>query len=176
MAETESLTCYIHPNRETMLRCNRCEQPICTSCAIQTPTGYRCPQCVRSQQKVFNTARVSDLIFAPLLAMVLSMAGSFLVSLTGFFTLLLAPAVGTGIAAVLQRVTGGRRSITLFRLAAAGMVIGTLPLLIWDALPVFYGFGGGFYGFTNLIPLLYQAAYSVLSSGAFYYRFTGIRL
>jgi hypothetical protein len=40
------------PDRETYLRCNRCERHICTSCAVLTPTGYRCKNCVRGAQKV----------------------------------------------------------------------------------------------------------------------------
>ena len=36
MTET---TCYNHPTRATLLRCNNCERPICSSCAIRTPTG-----------------------------------------------------------------------------------------------------------------------------------------
>ena len=176
MAETESLTCYIHPKRETMLRCNRCEKPICTECAIRTPTGYRCPQCVRSQQKGFNSARVGDLVLAPILALVLSFVGSYLVSLTGFFTLILAPVVGTGIAAVVQRVSHGRRSKTLFMLTTAAVVIGSLPLLAIDIIPLAAGIGSGYFNINSLIPLIYQSAYSIMSTGSFYYRLTGLSL
>ena len=54
--ETTTLYCYVHPDRETGLRCNRCERPICADCAVLTPTGYRCKECVREQKKVFDTA------------------------------------------------------------------------------------------------------------------------
>ena len=57
MSDQKPLTCYNHPNRETVLRCNRCEQPICVQCAVKTPTGYRCKQCVKTQQKVFVTVK-----------------------------------------------------------------------------------------------------------------------
>ena len=60
----ESLFCVNHPNRETSLRCNRCEKPICTQCAVLTPVGYRCRDCIRGQQKVFETARWVDLLVA----------------------------------------------------------------------------------------------------------------
>ena len=39
--EPESLTCANHPDRETLLRCNKCGKPICISCAVRTPVGYR---------------------------------------------------------------------------------------------------------------------------------------
>lgn len=176
MAESETLTCYIHPNRETLLRCNRCERPICTECAIQTPTGYRCPQCIRSQQKVFNSTKAGDLMLAPLLALAFSFLGSYLTSLLGFFTLILAPLVGTTIAKIVQKVSGGRRSKTFYYLTTAAVVIGSLPLLIADILPVLGGIGVGQLNIYGLLPLVYQIAYTILSTGSFYYRLTGISL
>ena len=176
MADKESLTCYIHPNRETMLRCNRCDKPICTECAILTPIGYRCPQCVRVQQKAFNTARVGDLILAPLAALVLSFAGSYFISLIGFFTLILAPFIGSVIAGAVQQLSGRRRSKTLVRLSTAAVVFGSVPLLVMDILPFVIGIKFGQFNLYSLIPLAYQAAYTVLSAGSFYYRISGISL
>jgi hypothetical protein len=43
----QTLRCARHPNTETVLRCGRCETPICPRCAIQTPVGARCPTCAR---------------------------------------------------------------------------------------------------------------------------------
>ena len=43
----ETLRCARHPNTETVLRCGRCETPICPRCQIQTPVGARCPTCAR---------------------------------------------------------------------------------------------------------------------------------
>ena len=39
--------CYIHPDRETGLRCVQCNRPICGSCAQMTPVGQLCPECRR---------------------------------------------------------------------------------------------------------------------------------
>jgi hypothetical protein len=42
-----TLRCARHPGTETVLRCGRCETPICPKCMLQTPVGARCPTCAR---------------------------------------------------------------------------------------------------------------------------------
>ncbi|MEU6288448.1 rhomboid family intramembrane serine protease [Streptomyces sp. NPDC046988] len=37
--------CYRHPDRETGIRCTRCERPICTDCMINASVGFHCPDC-----------------------------------------------------------------------------------------------------------------------------------
>ncbi|MFD7991649.1 rhomboid family intramembrane serine protease [Streptomyces mexicanus] len=40
-------TCYRHPDRETGIRCTRCERPICPECMVNASVGFHCPQCAR---------------------------------------------------------------------------------------------------------------------------------
>lgn len=39
--------CYRHRDRETGIRCTRCERPICPECMISASVGYQCPSCVQ---------------------------------------------------------------------------------------------------------------------------------
>jgi hypothetical protein len=80
---TNTLYCYVHPNRETSLRCNNCDRPICASCAVRMPTGYRCRECVKGHQQIFNTAEWYDYIIGFVAAAFLSGIASFLVTLVG---------------------------------------------------------------------------------------------
>jgi membrane associated rhomboid family serine protease len=40
--------CYRHPDRQTGLRCSRCDRPICGECATPAPVGQLCPDDARS--------------------------------------------------------------------------------------------------------------------------------
>lgn len=169
-AETiETLYCAFHPKIETTLRCNRCNKPICPNCAIQTPTGYRCPECVRGQQKVFNTAHWWDYITGFVTSAVLSYLGSLIAARIGFFIILLAPIAGSIIAEAARFVVSRRRARRLFLVIAGGAFIGSLPPLLLSAL---YTFAGG--GFTFAI--LYQLIYTIAVTSGTYYQISGMIL
>ncbi len=163
--EPEQLFCANHPNVETTLRCNRCEKPICTKCAVRTPTGYRCRDCVRGQQKVFNTAVWFDYILASCIALILAFIGSRIATLIGFFALFVAPIAGGIIAEAIRLAIRRRRSKTLFQASAGAAAIGSL-------IPVVLSFLSGF---VNL-SLIWQIIFTVILTSTVYYRLSGIRL
>lgn len=164
--------CYKHPGRETMLRCNRCNQPICTECAVLTPTGYRCKDCVRGQLKTFDTAQWIDYPLAFFVAAALSFIGSYIASFLGFFTILIAPIAGGILAEAVRWVVRRHRSPMLVRVAMAGTILGALPLLLIALLRVLMP-GAGVFG---LLSLLWPAVYTFLVVSTSYYRLSGIQI
>jgi membrane associated rhomboid family serine protease len=44
-------TCYRHPGRETWIRCQRCDKPICPDCMRDAAVGFHCPDCVREASR-----------------------------------------------------------------------------------------------------------------------------
>src|SRR5689334_4434159 len=135
---TETLYCYVHPTRETSLRCNNCNRPICAACAVHTPTGYRCRECVKGQQRVFNTSEWYDYVVGFVVAVLLSAVASFLVTLVGgigflgwFLIVVGAPTIAVVIAEGVRTVTGKRRSRPLFITVVIGVVVGALPIILF---------------------------------------------
>ncbi len=78
--------CDRHPDRHTLLKCSRCDRPICAACSIDATVGQRCPECVRSEgtQKIIPTGgRASRASGAPATKTFIGLAVVFFV-LTGF--------------------------------------------------------------------------------------------
>ncbi len=140
-ATDKVLHCANHPNRETMLRCNKCNKPICMECAVQTPVGYRCNQCVRQQQDKFYTASLSDkskgYIAAGVSGFLLGIAAIIMgMLLGGFFGIILAffagPAIGGGLGELIWRAAGRKRSrnFNVYTTAIATVIAALMVLAI----------------------------------------------
>ncbi len=130
--------CYIHPNRESTLRCKKCDRYICTSCAIGTPTGYMCKECINERKKIFDTALWYDYLIGFGITFILSLIASILVgilaSFIGFFIFFLAAGIGSGAGVFISNITlralNKRRSRALFYACATGVVLGAIPIAI----------------------------------------------
>lgn len=173
----DRLVCANHPQRETLLRCNRCDKPICSECVVLTPTGYRCKECLRSQQKAFETARWLDFPLAIFIALAVSFLGSYVARVMQFFTIFIAPIVGFIIAEGIRWIVRRRRSKLLYQLSAAGAAVGSLPLLVAAVvnLVFFLSFSKGF-SIGYLLPIVWQVLYSFLVTTTSYYRLSGIEI
>jgi hypothetical protein len=129
--DDEIVYCANHPSVETMLRCNRCSKPICTRCAVRTPVGYRCKQCVGQQQQTFYTGGTVDYVIGGIIAVVLGGIASYIVGLLGawFLALILGPTLGIGIAELVRLAVRRRRSQYLWLVVGGGIGLGALPAL-----------------------------------------------
>ena len=175
--DTPTLYCENHPTRETTLRCNRCNKPICAKCAVSTPTGYRCPQCVRGQQKTFDTTEWYDYPIAFFLALILAFIGSQLAQFLRFFIILLAPVAGVIIAEAVRLVVRRRRSKRLYQVATVGAAVGSIiPLLSYIITFLLVLAQGSFGGLGFLLPLVWQGLYTFIVISTMYYRLSGIRI
>jgi hypothetical protein len=172
MSEEIAITyCANHPTVEASLHCNRCEKPICVKCAVLTPTGYRCKECVRGQQKAFETAEWYDYPIAFIISALLAYIGSLIVPRLGFFTLFIAPVAGVVIAELIRAAIRKRRSKRLFQLVVVGIILGSLPtlLLVLTGMASYSSFG-------LLLPLIWQGFYSFTVASTAYYRLGGIQI
>ena len=170
MSDTETtLTCTFHPKVETRLRCNRCGKPICIKCATHTPTGYRCPECIRSQQKIFVTTKWFDHVIAVAISGVIAFLGSlFAVNLGIYLMILIAVGAGYLVVWTVKKAIKNRRSPLLKYVmtvsAFLGSIIPVIGILIRDFR--YYGtiLGGGLYS------IVWYLVFSVILSAYVYYQ------
>jgi len=174
-AASDTLYCANHPQTETSLRCNKCNKLICTRCAVLTPVGYRCRECVRGQQQVFETAVWYDYITAPVAAAILGGILGALLLVLGWFVIFLAPVAGGLVAEIVRAIVRRRRGRNLFLVAAAGYVLGCLPLFLPVLLSLVLDTGRGF-TLGSLLNLLWPALYAVIATGTFFARLRGIAI
>lgn len=174
-----ALRCANHPDRETTLRCNRCEKPICTKCAILTPVGYRCRECVRGQQAVFETAQPLDFVVAAVISAVGAGVGVAVLNILGFWGFFVAPVAGGALAEIVRLATRRRRGLRLPLVAAVSGAVGILPTLV-PALGLAFvslsGSGGPRLLGGVLLSLVFPLVTGGLLLSALYYRLRGIRL
>ena len=52
-------SCYRHPDRWGGVTCQRCDQPICTSCMHQASIGFHCSEC--TAKRGFRTAKIGSM-------------------------------------------------------------------------------------------------------------------
>jgi len=117
--------CAVHPTRETGLRCNKCGRYMCSDCAVLTPVGYRCRECVRQHEDKFYTAAQVDYVIVVAVCAVLSGIAGYIISAIGLFLILMifiglpvGGAIGEAALRAIQR-RRGRHSANVAVVAAA---------------------------------------------------------
>ena len=171
MTEFTPTYCANHPNVETSLRCNRCEKYICPKCAVKAPVGYRCKECVKEQQRSFDTAVWWDYPLGFIVGGILSAIASFLISLIGsigffgwFLVAAAAPTAGVAIADAVRFVIQRHRARPLFITILVAVALGALPAILLRLLTM------------DLFGLLFQGIYLAMAIPTVYTRLSGIQL
>jgi len=165
-----TLTCTFHPKRETQLRCNRCNRPICIKCATHTPTGYRCSECIRSQQKVFITARWFDYIITFVITGLISFLGSWLSyrMFGGIYIIFIAFGAGWLVVWTVKKAINNRRSpllkIVMSITAFLASLYPIISLIIITNQEIGYALGRGYFS------LIWYLVYSVIISSNVYFQ------
>ena len=135
MSTDTTLYCTFHPTTETLLRCNKCGRPICTKCAVQTPVGFRCKECIRSQQAVYFNIESKDYPIAMGVGFLASLiatpiVGFFTSLVPFFFGLLIAFMGGSAAGGILSQIirwaVSKRRGRYLALFALGGVTLGIL--------------------------------------------------
>jgi hypothetical protein len=120
------LYCYRHPDRETWVRCGRCDQPICTRCSMQGPVGLRCKTCGTPSRDALASLRPGQVAIGLAIAGGLGAAVGYFSSQFGFFMIIIGFFAGTFVAEGLDRTIGIKRGPRILALAVAGILIGGL--------------------------------------------------
>jgi hypothetical protein len=183
---TEPLYCANHPTAETYLRCNKCNQPICAKCAVQTAVGYRCKNCIKAQQKIFYADfRPIYYVIAAAVALPLSLIAAMLIPRIGWWlTFILSPAAGAGIAEVSRWAIRRRRGKYTWIVVCGCIILGgllaiALSLFGMVLIALLSMFGGGMGNIGEIASLvamgglfdtLWVIVYVVMATGAAYWR------
>ncbi|MFD7707984.1 rhomboid family intramembrane serine protease [Streptomyces sp. NPDC059785] len=109
-------TCYRHPDRETGIRCTRCERPICPDCMVSASVGFQCPECVREGSGTGH---------APAASRPRTLAGGTLTADPRLVTKIL---IGVNLAVFLVQLAVGDRFTDRFELVGRAIVTPMGPL------------------------------------------------
>jgi hypothetical protein len=136
--DSEVMYCTVHPTISTGLRCNRCGRPMCTKCAVLTPVGYRCRECVRQQQDKFFDAQFYDYILVGIGTLVVGAIAAFIMSMLGFFffAIIIGPAIGGVIGRIVFTLTRKRRGRYMGYVVGACLVVSALPFFLANPISV----------------------------------------
>jgi hypothetical protein len=125
------LVCIDHPHRETALRCNRCGAPVCTSCVVRTPVGFRCKECIKAQQAIFFDAHWYDYPLAALVSLLLSVPAAVAAGMVGWwFALIVSPLAGGMIGGIVHWAIGRRRGQWMWLMVGVCIVLGAVVVLL----------------------------------------------
>lgn len=168
--DEEPLRCYRHPDRETWVRCGRCDRPICTRCAMQGPVGFRCRDCGKPVRDPLTSLTPAQAVLGFLVAAGAGAVSGWITLQLGYWGIFIGFFAGGIIADLVMRVTGFKRGprmavVLLGGIAAGALLAALLGFLLAGAQLAAAGGGSG----IDLLFLTYlgvQAPWLAICAGA----------
>jgi hypothetical protein len=122
--QSHTFRCARHPGTETVLRCGRCETPICPRCMIHTPVGARCPTCARVKRFAF-VLKPAELARVIAFGILVGAGGTVVVTFVPFLGPLIGFAiVGFGVGQAVLVGANRKRARELAPIAVACLFVG----------------------------------------------------
>jgi hypothetical protein len=125
-ADDGRLYCYRHPDRETWVRCGRCDRPICPRCAMQGPVGFRCKTCGKPAYDPLTSLKPRQALIGGLVAVAAGTLGGLIGLQLGFFIIIVGFFAGGLISDLVMRFTGFKRGPVMAAILLGGIAIGTV--------------------------------------------------
>ncbi|MBV9580213.1 MAG: hypothetical protein JO057_16620 [Chloroflexi bacterium] len=133
--EGETLHCARHPHTETVLRCGRCDTPICARCMVMSPVGARCPTCAQVKRFVIGL-KPAEMAKAIVFGIGLGAVGTIILTFIPFLGIFGYAALGFGVGEVVSIGANRKRVPSLAPIAVAclfvGYWVGTVALLVFN--------------------------------------------
>ncbi len=133
--------CYRHPKVETLVRCGKCDRPICPNCMISGPAGMRCPDCASLRSTHLYQLHPARIALAAAASVIVGTIGATIIFYVGFFVFLLGPAYGAIVAEAVLRSTGRKRGPMVEVVGVGGIVAGAI-IAIGGRYHVFFALAG----------------------------------
>jgi len=134
----EKLTCFKHPDRETLVSCGRCGRGLCPDCVRHGVTGVRCQDCIRLSPREQGLATPKQLWRAVASAAAVGLSGGVALGLLGFLNIIGSFLLGLAVGAAAFLASGRHRDPTVQGAAGAIALLGVLV----GAVVVSYGMPG----------------------------------
>jgi hypothetical protein len=146
-AEDAALVCYRHPDRETFIRCGRCDRPICLKCAVQGPVGFRCRDCGLMKNDPLTSFAPAQLVLAIGVSLIAGAVAGVVAGQIGIFSILVSYFAGGLVVEAVRRVVGYKHGPVMLGIVFGGIIAGA-----------FVGLGYEYWTLVGSIPPQARAA------------------
>ncbi len=115
--------CSYHPKVDTAMSCNECGRPICPIEMVDTPVGYKCPDCARPVRSQYTYVKPKQFALGLAAGLAAAFAGAFILAAIRFGFFLISIGYGMLVGEAVRRGSGGHRGPTLATVGVVAVVI-----------------------------------------------------